>query len=71
MHLIARKAHKVMIPEIGEISFEKGESIRTELSYKYDRPMPEDILAASGLTIEKWMPAQDASFVLALARAEG
>src|SRR5205823_57337 len=71
MHLIARKAHKVMIPEIGEILFEKGESIRTELSYKYDRPMLEDILAASGLTIEKWMPADDHSFALALARAEG
>ena len=70
MHLIARRAHKVMIPEIGEISFEKGESIRTELSYKYDRPMLEDILAASGLALEKWLPADDHSFALALARAE-
>ncbi|HYU53506.1 MAG TPA: L-histidine N(alpha)-methyltransferase [Gemmatimonadaceae bacterium] len=71
MHLIARRAHKVVIPEIGEISFEKGESIRTELSYKYDRPMLEDILSASGLSIEKWMPADDGSFALALSRVEG
>jgi L-histidine N-alpha-methyltransferase len=71
MHLIARKAHKVTIPQIGEISFEKGESIRTELSYKYDRPILEDMLSASGLSIEKWMPADDGSFALALARAEG
>jgi L-histidine Nalpha-methyltransferase len=71
MHLIARTAHKVTIPEIGEISFEKGESIRTELSYKYDRPILEDILSASGLSIEKWMPAEDGSFALTLARAEG
>jgi len=71
MHLIARRTHTVTIPEIGEISFEKGESIRTELSYKYDRPILEDILSASGLSIEKWMPADDASFALALARAEG
>jgi L-histidine N-alpha-methyltransferase len=69
MHLIARKPHKVVIPEIGEISFEEGESIRTELSYKYDRPMLEDILTASGLEIEKWMPASDGAFVLALAHA--
>ena len=69
MHLIANRAHKVVIPEIGEISFEKGESIRTELSYKYDRAMLEDILTASGLTLEKWMPADDGSFALALARA--
>ena len=71
MHLVARTAHKVTIPEIGEISFEKGESIRTELSYKYDRPILEGMLSASGLSIEKWMPADDASFVLVLARVEG
>jgi L-histidine N-alpha-methyltransferase len=71
MHLTAQRAHKVMIPEIGEISFEKGESIRTELSYKYDRQMLDDILSASGLSIEKWMPADDGAFVLALARVEG
>ena len=71
MHLVAQTAHTVNIPRIGEISFEKGESIRTELSYKYDRSILEDILCASGLTIEKWMPATDDSFALALARAEG
>ena len=71
MHLVAKRAHKVTIPEIGEISFEKGETIRTELSYKYDRPILQDILTASGLAIEKWMPAADGAFALALARAEG
>jgi L-histidine N-alpha-methyltransferase len=70
MHLIARNAHKVVIPEIGEIRFGKGESIRTELSYKYDRATLEDILKAAGLVLEKWMPADDGSFALALARAE-
>src|SRR5438105_12600230 len=71
MHLSAKRAHKVTIQEIGEIVFAKGESIRTELSYKYDREILDDILCASGLTLEKWMPADDASFALALARAEG
>ena len=70
MHLIARNAHKVVIPEIGEIQFREGESIRTELSYKYDRPTLEGILKAAGLVMEKWMPADDGSFALALARAE-
>jgi L-histidine N-alpha-methyltransferase len=70
MHLIATRAHKVMIPEIGEISFQKDETIRTELSYKYDRPILEDILTAAGLRLEDWLPADDGSFALALARAE-
>ena len=68
MHLIARNAHKVVIPEIGEIQFREGESIRTELSYKYDRPTLEEILKAAGLAMEQWLPADDGSFALALAR---
>ena len=70
MHLIARTSHKVNIPTIGEITVDAGESIRTELSYKYDRTILEDILCASGLVMEQWMPAEDGSFALALARAE-
>ena len=70
MHLIAQRAHKVVIPEIGEIQLREGESIRTELSYKYDRATLESILKAAGLVMEKWMPAEDGSFALALARAE-
>jgi len=70
MHLVARRPHTVTIPGIGEISLDAGESIRTELSYKYDRTILEDILCASGLVMEQWMPAEDGSFALALARAE-
>jgi L-histidine N-alpha-methyltransferase len=70
MHLIARRPMKVNIPEVGEIALDEGETIRTELSYKYDRSILEDILAAAGLRLEKWMPAKDGSFALALARAE-
>ncbi len=70
MHLVARKAHEVVIPEIGEIRLQEGESIRTELSYKYDRATLEDILQAAGLRMEKWIAADDGSFALALARAE-
>ncbi len=70
MHLVARRQLTVTIPEIGEIHFERGESIRTEVSYKYDRATLEEILRVSGLSMESWMPADDASFALLLARAE-
>ena len=70
MHLIARKPMTVTIPEIGEFSFEANESIRTELSYKYNRKILDDILCASGLIMEQWLTADDGSFALALARAE-
>ena len=42
----------------------------TELSYKYDRAILEEILTASGLRLEKWMPDDDGTFALALAHAE-
>ena len=69
MHLVATRPHKVVIPEIGEISFTEGETIRTELSYKYDRESLDDILRAAGLVMERWLPADDNSFALALARS--
>lgn len=69
MHLVAKRPHKVVIPEIGEISFREGETIRSELSYKYDRESLDDIMNAAGLIIEKWLPADDDAFALALAHA--
>jgi L-histidine N-alpha-methyltransferase len=70
MHLVAKRSLEVTIPEIGTIDFKKGETIRTELSYKYDRATLKDILGASGLIMEKWIPADDGSFALTLARVE-
>jgi L-histidine Nalpha-methyltransferase len=70
MHLVAREPLIVTIPSVGAIRFEKGETILTELSYKYDRPTLEDILGAAGLSIERWIPSRDGSFVLALACVE-
>lgn len=70
MHLVAQRPLQVTIPEIGRIGFLQGETIRTELSYKYDRATLEEFLSASGLAMERWIPAEDESFVLALARSE-
>lgn len=70
MHLVAKRPQKVTIAEIGEIGFSDGETIRTELSYKYDRGAVDDILQASGLVLERWLPADDGSFALALARSK-
>jgi L-histidine Nalpha-methyltransferase len=70
MRLVARQPLSVTIPEAGEIAFAQDESILTEVSYKYDRSSLDDILTASGLSMERWMPADDASFALILARAQ-
>jgi L-histidine N-alpha-methyltransferase len=68
MHLVSRRPQTVDGPDIGTVEFEKGESIRSELSYKYDRPLVEWLFADSGLELEEWMTDEKEYFALALAR---
>ncbi|MEP6506696.1 MAG: L-histidine N(alpha)-methyltransferase [Gemmatimonadales bacterium] len=66
MHLDSTRDQTVTIPSIGDIEIRKGESIRTELSYKYDRDTVASLFDKSGLCLERWLPADDNSFGLAL-----
>lgn len=68
MHLVASSPLTVVIPEIGLVNFAEGETIRTELSYKYDHDTLAGILSDSGMTLEKWLPDSDNVFALAVAR---
>jgi L-histidine Nalpha-methyltransferase len=68
MHLAAKSALAVMIPEIGLVKFAEGETIRTELSYKYDHDTLAGILSDSGMSLEKWLPDNENVFAVALAR---
>ena len=54
MHLVSKRDQRVTIPGIGEIAFAKGESIRTEISAKYDRASVAELFAAAGFRIEAW-----------------
>ena len=52
MHLVSKDDQTVAIGN-GQITFEAGETIHTENSYKYDVPAIEALAAAAGLRIEK------------------
>jgi L-histidine N-alpha-methyltransferase len=67
MHLVARSAQEVMIPGIGVVSFADGESIRTEISCKYDRAEVESMFADAGLGLVEWRTDAERRFALALA----
>jgi dimethylhistidine N-methyltransferase/glutamate--cysteine ligase len=54
MHLISTRKQAVEIPGLGEVTFRDGESIRTEISRKFTRPMLEQMFGAAGLAIEQW-----------------
>lgn len=68
MRLVSAESQTVHIPTIGDISFQLGDTILTELSYKYDRTAVADILAAARLRMTDWLTDPDSLFALALAR---
>jgi len=69
MHLRAEEAHEVEIPRLGmQISFAKGESIRTEISRKFTRKSVERLLAKAGLELEAWFASHEPSFALSVSR---
>lgn len=67
MHLVATRPQVVQIPGAGEFSIEEGESIRTEISCKYDRESVEELFGAAGLELTEWRQGEKGEFGLALA----
>ena len=66
MHLDSAADQTVTIPGIGDVHIRKGESIRTELSYKYDRATVTSLFEKAGLCLERWLTGDDGAFGLAV-----
>jgi L-histidine N-alpha-methyltransferase len=66
MHLDSTNDQVVSIPHIGEIPLAEGESIRTELSLKYDRPAIGALFRRAGLCLDDWITDGDGLFALAV-----
>lgn len=66
MHLVSTREQVVHIPLVGEVHLAEGESIRTEISCKYDRPSVRRLLRAASLRLERWI-ADDGRFALSVA----
>jgi L-histidine N-alpha-methyltransferase len=54
MHLVSTCDQVVAVPGLEPIAFAAGESIRTEISTKYDRKSVAALFDAAGLRIEAW-----------------
>lgn len=64
MHLVARGAQRVTIPGIGSVGFADGESVRTEISAKYDRESVAELFQPAGLRIADWCTDPEGLFAL-------
>ncbi|HVD60089.1 MAG TPA: L-histidine N(alpha)-methyltransferase [Gemmatimonadaceae bacterium] len=69
MYLDSTREQRVFIPEIGEIVVAEGESIRTELSCKYDRQAIGRLFSRAGLCLDQWITDDDGLFALAIGGA--
>lgn len=69
MHLVSRREQIVRLAALDlVVGFERGESIRTELSHKYSRDSVEQMFRVSGLRLAAWETDPANRFALALAR---
>lgn len=68
MHLVARSPQIVTLPGGEEVRFEEGETVRTEISCKYDRPTVDELFAPAGLEVEEWREDPEGLYALVLAR---
>lgn len=67
MHLVADGDQEVSIPSWGHARILDGESIRTEICCKYDRPALEALLRQADLRIDTWLVDADDQYALLLA----
>jgi L-histidine N-alpha-methyltransferase len=70
MHLVARHAQHALVPGVGVVRFRAGETIRTEISCKYDRRSVDELLGAAGWRVESWLADDDQLFALVVARPD-
>jgi L-histidine N-alpha-methyltransferase len=68
MHLVARSDQRVSFAGGRGVRLAGGESIRTEISCKYDRPTVARLLGKVGLEIDGWVEDHDGLFALVLGR---
>lgn len=68
MHLVAERPQVVTIPSAGTFAFRKGETVRTEISAKYDRATVDALFAAAGLHLSRWREDDRGRYALAVGR---
>jgi L-histidine Nalpha-methyltransferase len=64
MHLVSRRPQRVTIPGIGVVGFAEGETLRTEISAKYDQASVAELFREAGLALEAWRTDADRLFAL-------
>jgi L-histidine N-alpha-methyltransferase len=68
IYLDSTRSQKVNLKDLDlEVSFDKGERMRTEVSCKYTRSSVSAMLDEAGLSLDEWFTGPDGAFALSLA----
>lgn len=68
MHLVSREGATVTVPGRGVVTFAPGDSVRTEISTKYDRATLDRLFGEAGLEIVEEVADPDRRYAMVLAR---
>lgn len=69
MHLVSERDQVVRFPDGDtEVALAGGESIRTEISRKYDRGAIDELLDCAGLEVDRWVQDERGRFALLMGR---
>lgn len=69
MHLVARSPQTISFPEGQRVHVAAGESIRTEISCKYDRAAVVGLFDGAGMSLDVWKTDPDGYYALVVGRA--
>jgi len=69
MHLVSTDDQTVHVPGVGNVTVAGGESIRTEISCKYDRTSVTDMLSSAGMQMDRWITDSAQTYALVVASA--
>jgi L-histidine N-alpha-methyltransferase len=70
MHLVSTNDQMVTIPSVGTVTFAGGESVRTEISCKYDYATLSTMLGEADMRIERWITDSAQTYGLVVASLE-
>jgi L-histidine N-alpha-methyltransferase len=68
MHLVSQARQSIRFGDGSSVTFDDGESVRTEISCKYDQESMAVLLESAGLAVEEWTQDEDDRYSLIVAR---
>jgi len=70
MHLVSCRDQEVHLPGGGSIRIGEGETIRTEISCKYDLRTIEALFEAAGMSVDRWFQDPEGLYALAVGKVD-